>query len=931
MTILFHQSRRHRSRRKPSRSRVYAEPLESRRMLTTILQIEEGDFNGDGLTDLASRDSSGAWTATLTSGTPGSRPSQVPMTTWTTALTWHDIMVSDFNRDGRDEIAGRASNGSWWMLTSDEGATFFNQRIGHWSTHVTWEGVVAGQFFADGYPDTPQQIAGRTHTGSWYLMQPPAGGNGLWNNVLMTRWSSAVEWNDTLAGDMYGIGSDQIVARSDRGQWWSLHHVANGSWQSTSIGNWSPSADWQHVQAGFFADASSQSIVGLAGNTVWLLDIANPTQQSATTSIGSLPVNRTRTISSRVSEPVSSFVVPGDFNGDGRDDLAGRDPLTGDWTALVGQAGGGFTPQSLGTWDTALAWERAFSGRFQNTQENRFALLGQSWSGSWQMNWLAGGQAEASAVDGYPEPHSNAAARFAANVNTAIRPSTPDPLANPGDVYGASGGPGVLVRTWIDGISEQAFYESQVGNNSTVFFHNDNIVPSRIYPNPANGQDETIPFGMAPPQRPGDMNWRNPVLAEVSFNLADGLPNGAAIRDPEYNAGVFYAHDAGPDTRATPVWDASAVQGSTPPSTYLAPLTSTVFPVSGRPDVTAPWQLDTLNNYGTLQLGADDRSLAAGNPVWGSTQQRPPAATGWGQGAGFFQSMPTQVVRNIGALLTGGGLPPPQPAELDLTTQWTDFWRPVPGQTASFFEVYDLLTADPLNRWYGAINEALRGSGDWAPFMDTYLQAVNHLFDGSVETFWSRDHAGGSVVHDFGLPWVTNPKDLITLGNQLWVTRDQWWTRPYYEWTIAADGTVSRGKLLATDHPPIAYTGWNDLPIASSFWRSVENVRGDLGGHTVLLPTGYLPDDILTDSAYATSFRTNLAGQITDYIDSDRLVPGVSSITFATQLPKSNAAHQYQVNVFSLGRDYHLSDEKGHFYVISAEGILYADADSSAS
>lgn len=916
MTMLVHQSRRHRSRRKPSRSRASAEPLESRRMLTTILQIEEGDFNGDGLTDLASRDSSGAWTATLTSATPGSSPSQVPMTTWSTDLEWLTILVRDFDRDGADEIVGRASNGSWWMLTSDDGETFTNQRIGRWNPHVAWEAVVAGQFSPDGTSGTPLQIAGRGADGRWYRMSPPVSPGGLWTNSFMTNWSTRVTWHDTLAGDFLGVGSDQIVARTGDGQWW-----LQASGRPTPVGNWSSTADWQHVQAGFFTDASSQSIVGLAGNSVWLLDIVSPSEQAPNTFLGSLPVNKSRTISSGVSEPVSSFVVPGDFNGDGRDDLAGRDPLTGDWTALVGEAGGGFTPQSLGTWDTALAWERAFSGRFQNTHADRFALFGQSWSGSWRMNWLAAGQAETAAVEGYPEALS-AAAVFAAAVNTAIHPSTPDPLANPGDVYGAFGGPGVLVRTWIDGVSEIGFYESQVGNNSTSFWHNDNIVPSRSYPNVANAQDATLYFGIAPPLDAEDMNWRNPVLLEVSFNLADGLPNGAAIRAPEYNAGVFYAHDAGPDTRATPVWHNPAVPGSTPPSIYLAPLTSTAFPASGRPDVTAPWQLDTLNTDGTLQLGADDRSLAAGNPVWGNTQPLPPAARGWGQGAGFFQSMPTQVVRNIGALLTGGGLPSPQPAELDLTTQWTDFWRPVPGQTESFFEVYDLLTTDPLNRWYGAINEALRGSGDWAPFMDTYLQAVDDLFGGSVETFWTADHAGGSVVHDFGLPWVTNLKDLITLNNQLWVTRDQWWTEPYYEWTIAADGTVSRGKLLATDHPPIAYTGWVDLPIASSFWTSIENVQGDRGGHTVLLPTGYLPDDILTDSAYATAFRTSLAGQITDYIASSRLVPGVSSIAFATQLPKSAAPTQYQVNAFSLGRDYHLSDGKGLFYVITAEGIL---------
>jgi hypothetical protein len=48
-------------------------------------------------------------------------------------------------------------------------------------------------------------------------------------------------------------------------------------------------------------------------------------------------------------------VVSGDFNGDGRTDIAGRDPVTGKWRIASGGLSA-FTMRDGWTWSPTLTW-----------------------------------------------------------------------------------------------------------------------------------------------------------------------------------------------------------------------------------------------------------------------------------------------------------------------------------------------------------------------------------------------------------------------------------------------------------------------------------------------------------------------------------------------------------------------------------------------
>jgi hypothetical protein len=73
-------------------------------------------------------------------------PETLLFATWSTGVTWVDVQVGDFNGDGKSDITGRAlETGQWWTGLSN-GSAFTNSLWSTWSTSVTWTGVHTGDF-----------------------------------------------------------------------------------------------------------------------------------------------------------------------------------------------------------------------------------------------------------------------------------------------------------------------------------------------------------------------------------------------------------------------------------------------------------------------------------------------------------------------------------------------------------------------------------------------------------------------------------------------------------------------------------------------------------------------------------------------------------------------------------------------------------------
>jgi hypothetical protein len=95
------------------------------------LDVQVGDFNGDGKADLAGRVfQSGEWWVSLSTG---SSFNASLWTTWSPAVNWVDVRVADLYGTGQADLVGRAQqDGQWWAAVSG-GTAFTNQLWAAWA------------------------------------------------------------------------------------------------------------------------------------------------------------------------------------------------------------------------------------------------------------------------------------------------------------------------------------------------------------------------------------------------------------------------------------------------------------------------------------------------------------------------------------------------------------------------------------------------------------------------------------------------------------------------------------------------------------------------------------------------------------------------------------------------------------------------------
>ena len=309
---------------------------------SNLVDVQRGDFNGDGQTDIVGRCADdGYWWVALNH--EGTDLAVQRWTRWSTNVTWTDVMVGDFNGDGRDDIVGRvAHNGDWWVAQST-GSGFTNTKWTRWSTNVTWTDVMVGDFNGDGRDD----IVGRVgQNGDWWVAQS-TGTN--YANAKWTRWSTNVTWNHVMLGDFNGDGRDDIVGQvAQNGDWWVAQSTGT-NYANTKWTRWSTNVTWNHVMLGDFNGDGRDDIVGqVAQNGDWWV----------AQSTGSNFANAKWT---RWSTNVTwTDVMLGDFNGDGRDDIVGRVAHNGDW--WVAQSTGSYFANAKWTrWSPNVTWVSVIS------------------------------------------------------------------------------------------------------------------------------------------------------------------------------------------------------------------------------------------------------------------------------------------------------------------------------------------------------------------------------------------------------------------------------------------------------------------------------------------------------------------------------------------------------------------------------------------
>lgn len=313
----------------------------------------------------------------------------------------------------RDDLAGWTNAGQWWVASST-GTAFENRYFGSWDPGLGWKIVAAADVngdgradvvgrdrsgrwwvgvntgtgfattlwgnwteaagwrderFADFTGDGKADVAGRTSGGQWWVMRST--GTGFAAAMVFAAWTESAGWRDVTAADFTGDGRTDLAGRTAGGQWWVSRYIVGGNRFQTDLwAGWTESAGWRDVRTGDFDGDGRADLAGRTSGGQWWV----------ARSIGT-------SFSSTAWAPWTESagwrdVVVGDFDGDGRSDLAGRTAAGQWWVARSG--GAGFTNTAWDTWSASAGWRDVRVGDFDG--DGRADIAGRTSTGQW---WVA--------------------------------------------------------------------------------------------------------------------------------------------------------------------------------------------------------------------------------------------------------------------------------------------------------------------------------------------------------------------------------------------------------------------------------------------------------------------------------------------------------------------------------------------------------------
>jgi hypothetical protein len=226
-----------------------------------------GDFNGDGITDVALlRDAGGSdWRSTLLIGRPGGALDQQAETSHGFISAWGlQLVAGDANGDGRDDLITYHNDSSWnfrliVLPARADGTGFGPISIWYTLSDGSWNygqaKLVAGDFNGDGEDDVAAFYYYGTAQTTLFMFT--SNGSSFSRSVA---WTSGVgNWDSDRAkyasGDINNDGLDDVVASYDYGSdtlrmWGFIFH--SGSSTTTTTGMWaSGTGGWSAARTKF--------------------------------------------------------------------------------------------------------------------------------------------------------------------------------------------------------------------------------------------------------------------------------------------------------------------------------------------------------------------------------------------------------------------------------------------------------------------------------------------------------------------------------------------------------------------------------------------------------------------------------------------------------------------------------------------------------
>lgn len=254
-------------------------------------------------------------------------------------------VAGDFTGDGRGDVAMvTAFNRAWWIGASTPGrfamAPWNNHRANNALHHV-----VSGDFNGDGKQDVAALQAG---TGKLLV--------GLSNGRRfdMQVWANHPQperWGPLLVGDFDGDGRDDLAEYENVGERWRVYRLGSGAltrefWYDFGVAN----PNWAAFAPGDYNGDQRDDILAVDGNTGDLIVLFSDGSGFAPSTWQTLP-----------SDGPWQSVQAADFTGDGRDDLAAYDPSAARWWIVAGtNRASGLAPA---VWFTYVNPEQEFAAQ----------------------------------------------------------------------------------------------------------------------------------------------------------------------------------------------------------------------------------------------------------------------------------------------------------------------------------------------------------------------------------------------------------------------------------------------------------------------------------------------------------------------------------------------------------------------------------------
>jgi len=277
----------------------------------TFSELLTGDFNGDGRLDIAGRNSANGQVLVALAAA-NQFVTGAAWTTFSTETTFSDLVVGDFNGDGKDDIAGRSKQGQ--LVVAVSAGNKFNNSVFETLPNApsdlrTLTNVRVGDFNGDGRDDLMGIVA---TTGQ--VVVSISSGTGFASSVWGVVPPGVTEIN---VGDFNGDGRDDVLTR--QGNSFIVRQSTGTSFTNVVFYNNLAVAPYIGFRMGDFNGDGLDDVVGFTGTGAMTLFRSTGAGFTALGG-GTLPVQ------ALTLNPAD--IVVGDFNRDGRSDILVRNNLT---------------------------------------------------------------------------------------------------------------------------------------------------------------------------------------------------------------------------------------------------------------------------------------------------------------------------------------------------------------------------------------------------------------------------------------------------------------------------------------------------------------------------------------------------------------------------------------------------------------------------